>query len=44
MNIKLYVNFTFRELNDCFASLNDNSECRVIVLTGSGKHFTAGNF
>lgn len=32
----------WKELNDCFASLNDNSECRVILLTGSGKHFTAG--
>ncbi|CAH0718401.1 unnamed protein product, partial [Brenthis ino] len=32
----------WKELNDCFASLNNNSECRVIVLTGSGKHFTAG--
>ncbi|CAH2098640.1 unnamed protein product [Euphydryas editha] len=32
----------WQELNDCFTSLNDNSECRVIVLSGKGKHFTAG--
>lgn len=32
----------FRELGTCFDWLNDNPDCRVIVLSGSGKHFTAG--
>ncbi|XP_075987688.1 uncharacterized protein LOC142984158 [Anticarsia gemmatalis] len=30
------------DLNQCFASLSDNPECRVIVLSGQGKHFTGG--
>lgn len=30
------------ELKECFTSLNNNPECRVIVLSGKGKHFTAG--
>ncbi|CAK1549118.1 unnamed protein product [Leptosia nina] len=32
----------WQELNDCFTSLSNNSECRVIVLSGQGKHFTGG--
>ncbi|XP_034837593.1 delta(3,5)-Delta(2,4)-dienoyl-CoA isomerase, mitochondrial [Maniola hyperantus] len=32
----------WKELGACFSSLNDNPECRVIVLSGQGKHFTAG--
>lgn len=32
----------WRELNECFSSLSNNSECRVVVLSGQGKHFTGG--
>ncbi|XP_030036336.2 delta(3,5)-Delta(2,4)-dienoyl-CoA isomerase, mitochondrial isoform X2 [Manduca sexta] len=32
----------WRELNECFSTLSNNSECRVIVLSGQGKHFTGG--
>ncbi|XP_073828837.1 delta(3,5)-Delta(2,4)-dienoyl-CoA isomerase, mitochondrial [Musca autumnalis] len=30
------------EIKNCFESLSTNPDCRVIVLSGSGKHFTAG--
>ncbi|XP_045507795.1 delta(3,5)-Delta(2,4)-dienoyl-CoA isomerase, mitochondrial [Colias croceus] len=30
------------EMRDCFMSLSDNPECRVVVLSGRGKHFTGG--
>jgi len=30
------------EMKECFDSLSTNPECRVIVLSGSGKLFTAG--
>lgn len=30
------------ELGRCFAELNENPDCRSVVLTASGKHFTAG--
>lgn len=30
------------ELGKCFNDLNLNPDCRSIVLTGAGKHFTAG--
>lgn len=29
-------------MKECFDVLNENPDCRVIVLSGSGKHFTAG--
>lgn len=32
----------WHEIGQCFDSLSNNSDCRAIVLTGSGKHFTAG--
>ncbi|CAH2217410.1 jg10684, partial [Pararge aegeria aegeria] len=32
----------WKEIGMCFTSLSDNPECRVIVLSGQGKHFTAG--
>jgi len=32
----------FREIGKCFNELADSPDCRSIVLTGSGKHFTAG--
>lgn len=36
------VNFQFSELKDCFNGLSNNPDCRAIVLSGAGKHFTAG--
>ncbi|XP_063707041.1 delta(3,5)-Delta(2,4)-dienoyl-CoA isomerase, mitochondrial [Culicoides brevitarsis] len=30
------------EIGDCFSSLSENPDCRVVVLSASGKHFTAG--
>lgn len=32
----------FREIKECFDALNENPDCRVVVLSGAGKHFTAG--
>ncbi|GBP01158.1 Delta(3,5)-Delta(2,4)-dienoyl-CoA isomerase, mitochondrial [Eumeta japonica] len=32
----------WKELHQCFSSLSENPECRVVVLSGQGKHFTAG--
>ncbi|XP_047541053.1 delta(3,5)-Delta(2,4)-dienoyl-CoA isomerase, mitochondrial [Vanessa atalanta] len=32
----------WKDFYDCFMSLNNNPECRVIVLSARGKHFTAG--
>lgn len=30
------------DIKQCFEDLNESPECRAIVLTGAGKHFTAG--
>lgn len=30
------------DIKQCFEDLNENPDCRAIVLTGAGKHFTAG--
>lgn len=30
------------ELKQCFDALSENPNCRAIVISGSGKHFTAG--
>ncbi|CAD7089669.1 unnamed protein product [Hermetia illucens] len=30
------------EIKDCFEQLSDDPDCRVIILSGAGKHFTAG--
>lgn len=32
----------FSELGKCFNELSSDADCRSIVLSGSGKHFTAG--
>lgn len=32
----------FSEIKQCFEELSENSDCRVIILTGAGKHFTGG--
>ncbi|XP_062505185.1 delta(3,5)-Delta(2,4)-dienoyl-CoA isomerase, mitochondrial-like isoform X2 [Corticium candelabrum] len=29
-------------MNQCFTSLANDKDCRAVVLTGAGKHFTAG--
>ena len=31
-----------REIKECFESLSTDPDCRVIMLTGAGKNFTAG--
>lgn len=30
------------EISQCFNSLSESGDCRAIVLSGAGKHFTAG--
>ncbi len=32
-----------REIGECFNALDEDSDCRAIILSGSGKLFTAGN-
>ncbi|XP_045540727.1 delta(3,5)-Delta(2,4)-dienoyl-CoA isomerase, mitochondrial [Papilio machaon] len=32
----------WKELITCFSALSDNPECRVVILSGQGKHFTGG--
>ncbi|XP_052273203.1 delta(3,5)-Delta(2,4)-dienoyl-CoA isomerase, mitochondrial-like isoform X2 [Dreissena polymorpha] len=32
----------FKEIGECFQKLADDAECRVVVLSGAGKIFTAG--
>ncbi len=31
-----------REIKECFNGLNSDPDCRVVLLTGAGKNFTAG--
>lgn len=31
-----------REIGKCFTELADDSDCRVIILSGAGKMFSAG--
>ncbi|XP_052742896.1 delta(3,5)-Delta(2,4)-dienoyl-CoA isomerase, mitochondrial [Bicyclus anynana] len=40
--LNTFSKIMWKELGVCFSSLNDNPECRVIVLSGQGKHFSAG--
>lgn len=35
-------NIMWREIKSCFESLSTNPDCRVIVVSANGKHFTAG--
>lgn len=37
MNMKF-----FREMIECFTQISTDSDCRVVVLSGAGKNFTAG--
>lgn len=32
----------WRELRECFAALSQSPDCRVVVLSAQGKHFTGG--
>jgi Delta3,5-Delta2,4-dienoyl-CoA isomerase len=32
----------FREIGQCFNQLNLDKDCRAIVVSAAGKHFTAG--
>ncbi|KRT79600.1 hypothetical protein AMK59_7720, partial [Oryctes borbonicus] len=32
----------WKDISHCFKGLNDNPECRVVILSGAGKIFTAG--
>jgi len=29
-------------MTECFAAISDDSDCRAVVISGNGKHFTAG--
>ena len=31
-----------REIHQCFEELSSDSDCRVVLLTGAGKNFSAG--
>lgn len=31
-----------REIGECFAAISKDEDCRAVILSGSGKHFTAG--
>jgi len=33
---------TYREFGECFNEIHEDSKCRAVVLSGSGKIFTAG--
>lgn len=35
-------NDKIRDIKECFSALSEDPDCRAIVLTGSGKHFTGG--
>jgi len=41
-NLNTFNSTLWNELQECFNGLNENSDCRAIVLSGAGKHFTAG--
>ncbi|KAK4037397.1 delta(3,5)-Delta(2,4)-dienoyl-CoA isomerase, mitochondrial-like [Daphnia magna] len=32
----------WREMVECFQAISEDSDCRVVVLSANGKHFTAG--
>lgn len=41
-NIVHFCQILFREIKECFDKLSENPDCRVIVVSGAGKLFTAG--
>lgn len=34
----------FREIGECFKHLGEDADCRVVVLSGAGKLFAAGEY
>ena len=45
LNLKLHVLmciYHYREMAECFRLINLDSDCRCVVLSANGKHFTAG--
>jgi len=34
----------YREIADCFQKLDSDPDCRVVMVTGAGKNFTAGMY
>lgn len=42
INYKRFCFCTYSEIGQCFNDLSESGDCRAIVLTGAGKHFTAG--
>ena len=36
------IHFSHREIQQCFEELSSDSSCRVVLLTGSGKNYSAG--
>lgn len=38
----MVLHYDDSELKQCFDTLNESPDCRAIVLSGSGKMFTAG--
>lgn len=34
----------YREIKQCLDGLNSDPDCRVVMLTGAGKNFTAGEW
>ncbi|KPJ01187.1 Delta(3,5)-Delta(2,4)-dienoyl-CoA isomerase, mitochondrial [Papilio xuthus] len=41
-NFNTFTPTMWKELVTCFSALSDNPECRVVILSGQGKHFTGG--
>ena len=31
-----------REMTECFKTISQDQDCRAVIITGNGKHFTAG--
>lgn len=29
-------------MTECFKTISEDSDCRVVIISGNGKHFTAG--
>lgn len=35
-------NAFWREMVECFQAISEDNDCRVVIISGNGKHFTAG--
>lgn len=42
MCVPLHYNFLSREMVECFQAISEDTDCRAVVVSGKGKHFTAG--